>query len=185
MVWRTWQGWAAVLCLFLALPAMALEKSPTTADHSKFEALQGPFEKAEDVTAACLKCHTEAGEQIRGTTHWTWLYEHEETGQTLGKSKVINSFCGMTVTNEPRCTSCHVGYGWKDMNQPPPQAENAVDCLVCHDTTGDYWKFPTLAGYPTSIPREWPKGSGKMVMPPDLEHIAQNVGASGLSLIHI
>ena len=77
MVWRTWQGWAAVLCLFLALPAIALEKSPTTADHSKFEALQGPFEKAEDVTAACLKCHTAAGEQIRGTTHWTWLYEHE------------------------------------------------------------------------------------------------------------
>ncbi|WP_036219751.1 tetrathionate reductase family octaheme c-type cytochrome [Marinobacter sp. ES-1] len=179
MVWRTWQGWAAVLCLFLALPAMALEKSPTTADHSKFKALQGPFEKAEDVTAACLECHTEAGEQIRGTTHWTWLYDHQETGQTLGKSKVINSFCGMAVTNESRCTSCHVGYGWKDMNQPPPQAENAVDCLVCHDTTGDYWKFPTLAGYPTSIPREWPKGSGKMVMPPDLEHIAQNVGASG------
>src|SRR5690554_7065656 len=106
MVWRTWQGLAAVLCLFLALPAMALEKSPTTADHSKFKALQGPFEKAEDVTAACLKCHTEAGEQIRGTTHWTWLYEHEETGQTLGKSKVINSFCGDRKST--RLNSSHV-----------------------------------------------------------------------------
>jgi len=86
-------------------------KSTTTADHSKFKALQGPFDRAEDVTAACLTCHTEAGEQIRQTTHWTWCYEHDETGQTLGKSKVINSFCGMTITNEPRCTSCHVGYG--------------------------------------------------------------------------
>src|SRR5690606_12861010 len=94
-------------------------------------------------------------------------------------SKVINSFCGMAVTNEPGCTSCHVGYGWKDMNQPPPQAENAVDCLVCHDTTGDYWKFPTLAGYPTSIPREWPKGSGKMVTRPDHGHADRIVGASG------
>ncbi|GAB5478130.1 MAG: tetrathionate reductase family octaheme c-type cytochrome [Marinobacter nauticus] len=154
-------------------------KSTTTADHSKFKALQGPFDRAEDVTAACLTCHTEAGEQIRQTTHWTWLYEHDETGQTLGKSKVINSFCGMTITNEPRCTSCHVGYGWNDMCEPPPQAENAVDCLVCHDTTGEYWKFPTLAGHPTYIPREWPKGSGKMVQPPDLERIARNVGASG------
>src|SRR5690606_8054127 len=141
-------GWGLVslLCLVLALPVLASETSPSTADHGKFKALQGPFEKPEDVTAACLRCHTEAGEQIRQTTHWTWLYDHQETGQVLGKSKVINSFCGMAVTNEPRCTSCHVGYGWKDMNQPPPQAENAVDCLVCHDTTGDYWKFPTLAG---------------------------------------
>ena len=102
---------------FSGLVSAAADRSPPTADHSKFKALQGPFERAEDVTAACLECHTEAGEQVRGTTHWTWLYEHEETGQTLGKSKVINSFCGMTVTNEPRCTSCHVGYGWEDMNE--------------------------------------------------------------------
>jgi len=154
------------------------ERPPATADHGKFKSLQGPFERAEDVTAACLECHTEAGEQIRDTTHWTWLYDHDETGQTLGKSKVINSFCGMPVTNEPRCTSCHVGYGWEDMREPPPEADNAVDCLVCHDTTGEYWKFPTLAGHPTYEPREWPKGSGNMVQPPDLANIAQNVGAS-------
>lgn len=142
-----------------ALTSPANGKSSTTADHSKFRVLQGPFERVEDVTAACLTCHTEASEQIRQTTHWTWLYEHEETGQVLGKSKVINSFCGMPITNEPRCTSCHVGYGWNDMREPPPQAEDAVDCLVCHDTTGDYWKFPTLAGYPTYIPREWPRAA--------------------------
>ena len=29
-------------------------KSTTTADHGKFKALQGPFDRAEDVTAACL-----------------------------------------------------------------------------------------------------------------------------------
>ena len=171
----------ALCVLFAAWPllaAAATDRPPPTADHGKFKALQGPFERAEDVTAACLKCHTEAGEQIRDTTHWTWLYEHQETGQTLGKSKVINSYCGMTVTNEPRCTSCHVGYGWEDMREPPPQADNAVDCLVCHDTTGEYLKFPTLAGHPTAIPREWPKGSGNMVQPPDLANIAQHVGAS-------
>lgn len=155
------------------------QRPPATADHSKFEALQGPFENAPEVTEACLGCHTQAGDQIRATTHWTWTYEHPETGQTLGKSKVINSFCGMAITNEPRCTSCHVGYGWEDMKQSPPTADNTVDCLVCHDTTGDYWKFPTLAGHPTYTPREWPKGSGNIVQPPDLENIAQNVGASG------
>ena len=157
----------------------AAEKpSQTTADHSKFKVLQGEFKTAPEVTEACLSCHTEAASQVKKTTHWTWLYDHEETGQQLGKSKVMNSFCGMVVTNEPRCTSCHIGYGWKDMNQPPPEADSAVDCLVCHDTTGGYKKFPVLSGLPTEIPREWPKGSGKMVLPPDLTEIAQHVGAS-------
>ncbi|MFT7338640.1 MAG: octaheme c-type cytochrome (tetrathionate reductase family) [Marinobacter maritimus] len=170
----------AVLLMLVGSPGMAaVERAPATADHSKFKSLKGPFESASQVTEACLRCHTEAAGQIKATTHWTWLYQHEETGQTLGKNKVINSFCGMAVTNEPRCTSCHVGYGWKDMNQPPPEADSAVDCLVCHDTTGDYRKFPTLAGDPTYVPREWPKGSGKMVQPPDLPDIAQNVGATG------
>ena len=101
--------------------------SQTTADHSKFKVLQGEFKTAPEVTEACLSCHTEAASQVKKTTHWTWLYDHEETGQQLGKSKVMNSFCGMVVTNEPRCTSCHIGYGWKDMNQPPPEADSAVD----------------------------------------------------------
>ena len=26
--------------------------------------------------------------------------------------------------------------------------EENVDCLVCHDTTGTYKKFPTAAGHP-------------------------------------
>ena len=152
---------------------------PPTADHRKFEVLKGPFRDATEVTRACLGCHTEAAEQIRKTTHWTWTYAHPETGQVLGKRHVINSFCGMAISNEARCTSCHVGYGWTDMKQPPPSSDSAVDCLVCHDTTGDYWKFPTLAGFPTDVPREWPSGSGKIVEPPDLARIAGHVGASG------
>lgn len=168
-----------LLLLATIPPAAAIGRSPTTADHSTFKELKGPFNSAPDVTEACLGCHTEAANQIKQTTHWTWLYGHAETGQTLGKNQVINSFCGMAITNEPRCTSCHVGYGWTDMSQPPPAADSAVDCLVCHDTTGDYRKFPTLAGYPTSIPREWPKGSGTMVLPPDLPNIAQHVGVTG------
>jgi len=173
------KAFLAVLALAVISVAQGAQRSPPTADHSKFEALKGPFEDATEVTEACLGCHTEAADQVKDTTHWTWLYDHQETGQQLGKSKVINSFCGMPVTNEARCTSCHVGYGWEDMNQPPPQADSAVDCLVCHDTTGDYWKFPTLAGHPTYVPREWPKGSGNLVQPPDLTNIAQNVGPSG------
>src|SRR5690554_3570936 len=77
--WRFASGLLAAVWLFLACQAlagdraMAGDKSTTTADHSKFKALQGPFEKAEDVTAACLKCHTEAGEQIRSEEHTSEL----------------------------------------------------------------------------------------------------------------
>lgn len=170
----------ALLSFLIALASdtHGTDHPPPTADHSKFELLRGPFRDATEVTQACLTCHTEAAEQIRNTTHWTWTYHHPETGQILGKRHVINSFCGAPITNEPRCTSCHVGYGWTDLKQPPPAADTAVDCLVCHDTTGEYRKFPTLAGFPTNIPREWPTGSGTIVEPPDLARIARNVGAS-------
>lgn len=157
---RVGKGWLMIVLAWLVLTASSValgaERSPPTADHSKFEALQGPFSSAQEVTEACLGCHNEAANQIRETTHWNWTYDHPETGQQLGKRNVINSFCGMVVTNEPRCTSCHVGYGWTDMNQPPPSEDSAVDCLVCHDTTGDYWKFPPSPVCPPTSPASGP-----------------------------
>ncbi len=49
-----------------------------------------------------------------------------------------------------------------------------MDCLVCHDTTGTYEKFPSKAGYPVSEPT--PFGPKKTFQPPDLAKIAQNIG---------
>ena len=86
----------------------------STADHSKFEQLQGPFENGPAVTKACLGCHTEAAKQLHKTTHWTWAFDNALTGEKLGKKNVVNNFCVATATNWPRCTSCHIGYGWKD-----------------------------------------------------------------------
>ena len=171
----------AIIVLMLAsMPVMAVERtSPSTADHSQFKSLQGPFQSGPEVTEACLGCHTEAAKQLQKTTHWTLEYPHPETGQMLGKRHVINSFCGAVASNEPFCTSCHTGYGWDDMRQPAPTSETAVDCLICHDTTGGYKKSPTGAGHPiyeyadpvdTSITRKT-----------DLSHIAKNIGATSSS----
>jgi hypothetical protein len=115
-------------------------ESTSTADHSQFEILKQVFKSGPELTAACLTCHTKASHQVKQSLHWKWEYKHPETGQVLGKKHVINSFCGNVASNEPRCTSCHVGYGWKDMNKPPPAEDNKVDCVVCHDTTGTYSK---------------------------------------------
>ena len=51
------------------------------------------------------------------------------------------------ASNEARCTSCHVGYGWKDPSFDLTDMSK-IDCLVCHDTTGTYKKVPTGAGLP-------------------------------------
>ena len=123
------------------------EVPPSTADHSKFEILQQDFATGPEVTAACLSCHTEASTQVMHTTHWTWEYVNETTGQTVGKKTELNNFCIGTSSNEPRCTSCHIGYGWEDDSFDFDVAEN-VDCLICHDTTGTYTKPATKAGLP-------------------------------------
>ncbi len=159
-----------ILSLGLLSPGLVLAIS--TADHSKFEQLQGPFASGPEVTKACLSCHTEAGFQMRQTLHWHWGSNFDGPGKT----KVVNNFCVATSSNEPRCTSCHIGYGWKD-NSFNLADDKLVDCLACHDQTGSYKKFPVSAGHPNYEPKEWPKGSGKIRPVADLAMVAQSVGA--------
>lgn len=143
--------------------------------HNLISILQGPFETPHEVTRACLSCHADVAQEIMHTTHWTWEYVNETTGQTVGKKTLINNFCISIQSNEPRCTSCHIGYGWANKEFDFSVQEN-IDCLVCHDTTGEYKKFPTGAGLPAAEPKEFPVGSGNIWSPPDLVKIAQNIG---------
>jgi len=96
------------------------------------------------------------------TTHWTWETDTAAFGEAdvIGKKTQINNFCIGVESNEPRCTSCHTGYGWADDTFDFTAEEN-VDCLVCHDTTGTYKKFPTDAGYTVSEPRSSLRGAGR------------------------
>ena len=147
----------------------------STADHSKFEELEGPFATGPEVTKVCLSCHTEASTQIHQTKHLNWSVVNPETGRELGKSNVINNFCGSIVSNEPRCTSCHIGYGWEDDSFDFASQEN-VDCLVCHDQSATYRKLPAGAGHPAYEPTEWPAGSDRFIEPVNLSLVAQSVG---------
>ena len=92
-----------------------------TADHSKFRMLMQDFQTGPEVTATCLVCHTEAAKQVMRTSHWTWICPRAKAelasrqGRAVGKGEhVLNNFCIALASNEPRCTSCHAGYGWKD-----------------------------------------------------------------------
>ncbi len=125
------------LLLVFTLTAHAETSDQSTADHGKFEQLKVKFKTGPEVTKACLGCHTDAAKQIHQTKHWTWEYKNPDTGQMLGKRHVLNNFCIAAMPNIAACSNCHIGYGWKDDSFDFAN-EEAVDCLVCHDTTGLY-----------------------------------------------
>jgi len=140
-----------------------------TADHTKFEQLKGPFASGPDVTKACLGCHTEAGKHFMQNIHWTWSYQDPKTGQQLGKKYLINNFCTNARGNEGMCAQCHAGYGWKDESFDFTDESN-IDCLVCHETTGTYYKTPNTEGSPACAVMF----EGKP--PIDLAAVAKSVG---------
>ncbi len=166
---------AAGVIAGLVAAGSAGAQTPAKADHTKFPTLQGPFATGPDVTKACLTCHTDSAKQVQRSLHWTWDYTNPITGQKLGKRNVINNFCGSLATNEPRCTSCHVGFGWKDAKFDFTQETN-VDCVICHEQTGTYRKFPTDAGHPNYEPKKF---GGRDFPVADLAKVAQSVALPG------
>ena len=178
---RAWFVWQVLLWLgaMVSVGGAAAAVGQSTADHSKFKALEGPFADGAAVTRACLGCHTEAADQVMATPHWTWEYTHPRTGQKLGKKSMLNSFCIGDRSNEPFCQSCHIGYGWKDASFDF-KARDKVDCLVCHHS-GGYSKPPGMAGEVPTVRTELPPGSGKFVEPIDLARVAQAVGKTGVA----
>jgi octaheme c-type cytochrome (tetrathionate reductase family) len=178
---RTGKIFAAVLAsMFLVFAAHAAPDADSekllksTSDHTKFKALQQDFGSGPEVTKACLTCHTEAAKQLQRTEHWTWDFLNPD-GRRLGKKHVINNFCTSVASNYAYCTTCHIGYGWKDDSFDFNSQVN-VDCLICHDTTGNYRKQSGLAGNVVAKPMEFPPGSGTMLKPINLQKIAQAVG---------
>lgn len=122
------------------------KNSKSTTDHTKLKALQGPFKDGPAVTKACLSCHNKAGEQFIHNKHWTWKYTHPITGQKLGKSRLVNNFCTNARGNEGMCAQCHAGYGLTNAKTFNFNNQNNIDCLVCHESTGSYYKAPPSKG---------------------------------------
>ncbi len=118
---------------------------------------------APEVTKACLTCHNKAGHQFQKSIHWTWEYKNEKTGQTLGKRNLVNNFCTNARGNEGMCAMCHASYNWTNANFDFTKQEN-IDCVVCHEQTGTYYKTPPTKGnaacsimFEGLQPIDWPK----------------------------
>lgn len=115
----------------LAKQAVRSDKHWTTVDHSKIEALNKDFKSGDEITQACLSCHTDASMQFEKTIHWTWKVPSEKKGIMNGKAgHAVNNFCisgnGM---QDKGCLGCHAGWNG---------TEGEVNCLACHAAE----KFP-------------------------------------------
>jgi octaheme c-type cytochrome (tetrathionate reductase family) len=113
-------------------------------DHKNLFDGLGELTTGQDVTAACLGCHEEAGEQMLHTAHWKWEsdpveIEGREGLYATGKKNTVNNFCIGIQGNWAACTACHAGYGWDDADFDFQDTGN-IDCLVCHDNSGVYRK---------------------------------------------
>ncbi len=97
----------------------------TTADHSTFQPLKKKFATGEEITEACISCHSEADEQVHKTLHWTWLDPASNPEYPKGKAGYsVNNFCiSANAMKDKKCSTCHVGWNGK---------EEKVNCLTCH-----------------------------------------------------
>lgn len=123
-------------------PDVHVPQHPTYTNHT--DIVQGPFVTPQDVTKACLACHTDAAKQVMATAHFQWVGKpvqvpgHNLT-EAIGKKNLINNFCIGIQGNWKECTTCHAGYGWADASYDFNNPEN-VDCLVCHADMNIYAK---------------------------------------------
>jgi len=140
-------------------------KPISSIDHSKLAELNKEFKTPQEVTAACVSCHTERHKEIINSSHWNWervAYIEGRGISVVGKKNVLNNFCIGSNTNEQACAKCHIGFGMTNNEFDFNNARN-VDCMVCHDKSEEYLKGSAMAGYPARTV--------------NLKKVAQSVGA--------
>lgn len=123
--------------------------------------IQGPFAAVRDVIGKCLECHRQQAEEVLQSTHWTWVRQQMVNGKNIaaGKKDSLAGFAIDVSANGSRCLRCHISTDPQKTSFDSPAAD-MVDCLACHDTTGQYRHNPGPDQDRT----------------PDLVAIARNVG---------
>lgn len=103
----------------------------STTDHSQIDALNQNFTSGEEITQACLSCHSKAATQFKETIHWTWLASGDKNDIRYGKAGYsVNNFCiSGNAMEDKGCLSCHTSWDKKG-------AQGEVNCLKCHNSSG-------------------------------------------------
>jgi mono/diheme cytochrome c family protein len=111
--------------------------------------------------ATCEECHPGKAKEFLGTVHWTHAskatgVENTDPKQVYGMKNRIYTMCnGNDQVNNLKeippnpetgktkftgCNTCHPGDHLQDVGSTGPEAEAAIDCLVCHSTKYDFAK---------------------------------------------
>ena len=108
--------------------------------------------------ATCEECHPGKAKEFLGSVHWKHAskvdnVEHLDPGTEYGMKNRVYTMCnGNDVVNNLKeipknadgkskfsgCNSCHPGNHLSDVGSSGPEAEAAVDCLLCHSTEYDF-----------------------------------------------
>ena len=109
----------------LARQALRDRKIWNTTDHTKHKVLKQNFKSGDEITRACLSCHSEAEAQFKMTIHWTWVDPNSAKDTITGKAgHSVNNFCiSSNKMKDKKCSACHPGWNGK---------KESVNCLVCH-----------------------------------------------------
>jgi hypothetical protein len=140
----------------LALAA-ALAAGPALAEHPGNDVIR---EKGYQGPKTCEECHPGTAKAFLGTVHWKHAsrvtnVDNLDPRQEYGMRNRIYTFCnGNDVVNDLKeipqnalgrtkltgCNTCHPGNHLADVGSAGPDAEAAIDCLVCHSSKYDYSK---------------------------------------------
>lgn len=115
----------------LARQAVKGSKRWSTIDHTKVAVLNKDFTSGEQITRACISCHTEAATQFHKTIHWTWLASGDKSDIRYGKAGYsVNNFCiSGNAMEDKGCLKCHTSWNKKGVT-------GDVNCLKCHNSSG-------------------------------------------------
>ena len=119
--------------LTMAHQATKSLKRWNTTDHAKHPALKQAFTSGQEITDACLSCHSEADMQFRKSIHWTWQAAPTGEDAKYGKAAMsLNNFCiSANGMEDKSCLACHPGWG--------TSTDSGINCLNCHSRKKVNW----------------------------------------------
>src|SRR6266540_6400488 len=108
----------------------------------------------------CEECHKGVAKNFLNTVHWKHAskvtnVEGLDKSKEYGMKNRIYTFCnGNDIVNNMKqipanelgkskitgCNTCHPGNHTCDVGSCGVEAENAIDCLICHSSNYDYSK---------------------------------------------
>jgi hypothetical protein len=134
----------------------------------------------------CEECHPGTAKEFLGTVHWKHASKVDNVdnlvaGQEYGMYNRIYTMCNANdIVNNLKeippneagktkftgCNTCHPGDHLSDVGSTGPEAEQAIDCLICHSSKYDFSKRKPVKN-----------ADGKIVMTQDRStEAALNVG---------